>query len=370
MIKVLFLIHDLGVGGAEKVLVNLVNHMDKTVFDITVIALFGGGVNEQFLNKNVRYISVFKKVFPGNVAFMKLFSPRRLHKWFIKDNYDIEISYLEGPSARIISGCDSGAKLVSWIHVEQKTRKIADGAFRNHREAFDCYRKFHRTICVSEAVKDDFTALFPKVRNIEVLYNTIESDLIRQKAKEKIAEAAFRQYCGVKVCIVGKIAKNKGIMRLARIHKRLIEKGYDHRIYALGVGSEQEAVEQYLRNNGLTDSFIFLGYKTNPYKYIAQSDLLVCASYSEGFSTAVTEALIVGTPVVTTLCAGMKELLGEDNEYGLVTENDEAALEKGLETILFDTKLLEHYREKAVKRGQKFVTNNTVQAVENMLDNL
>ena len=47
MKKVLFLIHDLGQGGAEKVLVNLVNHMDMSRFDITVIALFGGGINEQ-----------------------------------------------------------------------------------------------------------------------------------------------------------------------------------------------------------------------------------------------------------------------------------------------------------------------------------
>ena len=47
--KILFLIHDLGHGGAEKVLVNLVNNMDPEQFEIHVTALFGGGVNEQFL---------------------------------------------------------------------------------------------------------------------------------------------------------------------------------------------------------------------------------------------------------------------------------------------------------------------------------
>ena len=53
MKKILFLIHDLGHGGAEKVLVNLVNNMDPTQFDITVMALFGGGVNEQFLKPHI-----------------------------------------------------------------------------------------------------------------------------------------------------------------------------------------------------------------------------------------------------------------------------------------------------------------------------
>ena len=46
MKKVLFFIHDLGPGGAEKVLVNLVNNMDPEVFEITVMTLIGGGVME------------------------------------------------------------------------------------------------------------------------------------------------------------------------------------------------------------------------------------------------------------------------------------------------------------------------------------
>ena len=63
MIKILFMIHDLGEGGAEKVLVNLVNNMDPTKFDITVLSLFGGGINEQFLKKTIRYQTVFSKAF-------------------------------------------------------------------------------------------------------------------------------------------------------------------------------------------------------------------------------------------------------------------------------------------------------------------
>ena len=55
MIKILFLIHDLGQGGAEKVLVNLVNNMDYSKFDVTVMTLFDTGENRQFLNHNVKY---------------------------------------------------------------------------------------------------------------------------------------------------------------------------------------------------------------------------------------------------------------------------------------------------------------------------
>ena len=105
MKKVLFLIHDLGQGGAEKVLVNLVNNLDKTKFDITVMSIFDIGENKQFLDSSIKYKSCFKHMVRGNSHLMKLLSPKQLHQWLIKDKYDIEVAYLEGPCARIISGC-------------------------------------------------------------------------------------------------------------------------------------------------------------------------------------------------------------------------------------------------------------------------
>ena len=102
MKKILFVIHDLHHGGAEKVLVNLVNNMDRENFDITVMALFGGGVNEQFLKKDVKLIICHKRAVRGNSKIMKLFSPQFLFSYYIKDKYDIIVSYLEGPSARIV----------------------------------------------------------------------------------------------------------------------------------------------------------------------------------------------------------------------------------------------------------------------------
>ena len=89
MIKVLFLINDLGQGGAEKVMVNLVNNMNQTKFDITVIALFGGGVNEQFLRPEIHYRAVFSKVIPRNSHIKKLFTPKQIQKFLVKEKYDI-----------------------------------------------------------------------------------------------------------------------------------------------------------------------------------------------------------------------------------------------------------------------------------------
>ena len=93
---------------------------------------------------------------------------------------------------------------------------------------------------------------------------------------------------------------------------------------------------------GIADVVTLLGYQTNPYKYVAKCDLFVCASFAEGFSTAATEALIVGTPVCTVEVSGMKEMLGENNEWGVVTENDDEALYHGIKQLLDEPSLLAH----------------------------
>ena len=368
MKKILFLIHDLGQGGAEKVLVNLVNNIDLSKFDVSVMALFGGGVNEQFLRPEIKYRAVFKKPFPGNSRIMKLFSPRFLHKLFIKEHYDVEVSYLEGPTARIVSGCtDENTKLVSWIHCTMKSENDVSVGFRSVKEANLCYNKFDLSAFVSKGVKDAFLEHSEYTGRAEVLYNTIESEMIRKKSAEHCDALAANT---VKLIAAGTLKQVKGFDRLLKIAKRLVENRFDFHLYVLGVGPMQNELEEYIKSNNLCDAVSLLGYDTNPYKYISKCDLFVCSSYSEGFSTAATEALIVGTPVVTVEVSGMKEMLGENNEYGVVTENTEDALYEGIKKMLSTEGMLEDYAKRAEERGNFFSMDNTTKAVEDMLANL
>lgn len=366
MLKILFLIHDLGQGGAEKVLVNLVNNMDRSKFDITVMALFGGGVNEQFLAPDIHFRAVFPKEAPGNSKLMKLLTPKQLHKLCVKGHYDIEVSYLEGPSARVISGCQSAdTKLVSWIHVEQHTIGKLAGSFRNGNEARECYNRFDQTVCVSQYVHDDFCGILGFRKPCRVLYNTVESDKILAVASEAATE--LKDDGKLRLIAVGTLKESKGYMRLLRIIKYLKDESYPIHLYILGIGPLRQSMEDYIRQSELSDGVTLLGYQTNPYKYVSKCDLFVCASHAEGFSTAATEALIVGTPVCTVEVSGMKEMLGENNEYGVVTKNSEDALYEGIRELLSEPERLAHYKKQAAIRGAMFSTENTVKAVEEML---
>ena len=366
MKRTLFLIHNLGQGGAEKVLVNLVNNMDRSKFDISVTVLFGGGVNEQFLAPDIHFHAVFPKEVPGNSKLMKLLTPKQLHRLCVKEHYDIEISYLEGPSARVISGCQAPeTKLVSWIHVEQHTMDKLAGSFRSEQEARGCYNRFDQTVCVSQYVHDDFCQLLNFRKPCRVLYNTVESDKILSEASEAASELADDGK--IRLIAVGTLKQSKGYMRMLQIILRLQDEQYPVHLYILGIGPLQQEMEDFIRQNKLQDTVTLLGYQTNPYKYVSKCDLFVCASFAEGFSTAATEALIVGTPVCTVEVSGMKEMMGENNEWGLVTENSEEALYQGIKRLLDSSDLLAHYKSQAILRGQNFRTSETVKDVEQML---
>lgn len=367
MIKILFMIHDLGPGGAEKVLVNLVNNLDKTKFDVTLISLFGGGVNEKNLNKDIHYRYIFKNMIRGNSKIMKLFSPEILHKYCIKNNYDVEVSYLEGPSARIISGCcNPNTKLISWIHVEQHTKKIAAQSFRSYTESVQCYEKFDGVVCVSESVKNDFHQLYPTINKVDVLYNINETDKILRLKNEEI-DCDFFDNSDFRICGVGKLMPIKGFDKLARIHKKLIDDGLSLHTYVLGDGSDRLSIEKYVRENNIEKSFTLLGYKDNPYKYLAKCDLFICASTAEGFSTAATESLIVGVPVITTPVAGMEEMLGKHNQYGIICDMSEQSLYENIRKVLLNRDLLNHYKALALERGKMFSKQVTLHKCEKYL---
>lgn len=371
MKKILFFIPNLMHGGAEKVLVNLVNNLDKQKYDITLQTIFDVGVHRKNIASNINYKYVFKRIFRGNSIIFKLFSPKFLYKRFIKEQYDIVISYLEGPAARIVSGCPyKDTKKVSWIHTELNSKELFSKGFRNFQEAKECYQKYDKIICVSNTVKETFFYVSRiKKDNINVLYNTNETEDILSKSKQYIDDVEFNKDV-INICSVGKIMENKGYYRLAKVHKKLMDEGLNHNIYIIGIGEDEQRIKNYLKENNLEDSYKLIGFKENPYKYVAKSDLFICSSYREGFSTAVTEALIVGTPVVSTLCSGAKELLGNNNEYGIVVENSEEGIYEGLKLMLKDKELLSYYKEKSIERGRFFSREKSVKAVENMIDEI
>lgn len=371
MKKILFFIPTLGEGGAERVLVNLVNNLDTSKYEITVFTLFNDGIYRNELKKNIFYKYYFKRSFRGNIHFFKILNPRLLFKIMISDKYDIIISYLEGPTTRIISGNTSQyTKIVNWVHTEIYDRKVITRSYRSFAEALKSYSVYDATIFVSKTVKDSFEELFGRHPNKHyVLYNTINTEDILKKSEETIDDIIFSDE-KINLISVGTFKEKKGFMRLLTIVHKLVSEGENIHLYLLGKGEQEDKYKEYIGKNNLDEHVTIIGFRSNPYKYVKKSTLFVCSSYSEGYSTAVTESLILGTPVITTLCSGMEELLGDSNQFGIIVDNNEDALYDGLKKILNNNDLLKYYKVKALERSEHFSTKKTVMEVEKMLDNL
>lgn len=349
MTKILFFIESLCGGGAEKVLRNLVNAMDKSEFEITVQTLYPNAA-AKYLAPEIEYKFCYPAATAANNARMRLEAALGLtYPLHIKGDYDIEVAYLECGSTKIMAGSTNKSALkLAWVHCDLAKKADDPTTFAKATEKY--YAKFDKVVCVSDTAKQSYQDLFPKGPQAETVYNTVNDFEIRKNA-ESFA-CICRGETPALVC-VGRLSAEKGVDRLLKAHARLLKDGHMHSLWIVGDGPDREALEQYAEMYGITNTVHFEGFKDNPYPYMADADILACASRYEGFSTFITEGLILGKPIVTTDCSGMRELLGE-SEYGLITDNDDEAFYLGLKRMLTEPGLAEHYAEKAAERGKDF----------------
>ena len=158
----------------------------------------------------------------------------------------------------------------------------------------------------------------------------------------------------------------KAFDRLVRIVSKLRRKAYEVELWIAGEGEERLKLEALIKAMDLEPHVKLLGFQQNPYKYMAHCDLFVCSSLSEGYSTAVTEALILGLPVVTTNCSGMHELL-DKGPCGIIAENNEEALHEAIASILDNPGKLAGLAEKAKERSRDFSIDALMEPIETLL---
>lgn len=392
MKKVLIAIHTLQMGGVEKIVINLLKNIDKEKFDVTLLSIVNDGIYIDEVKKidNIKYKYFFNSLFkksredansPYNRITSKIMNiiwkyylfmikhfPKYLYKKNIKEKYDIEISFLEGKVAKIIANSPNpNSKKIAWIHtdIENICRM---NIFKSLQEEIDCYNKFDKIVCVSSDVKDHFIHKTGITENIIIQTNPINSEEIIEKSKEKITKKLKRD--GLVLCAVGRLAYEKGFDRLLKIHKKLLKENIKNTIWIVGEGVERKHLEKYISGNNLEDTVELIGYTSNPYKYIKNADIFVCSSRVEGLSSVVIEATILEKPIVTTMCSGMTDILGEDNDNAMIVSNNTDDLYLGINKMITDNELRRKYENNIKNISNEFNINHVIKNIENLLDNL
>jgi len=360
MIKVLFFIETLEGGGAEKVLRDLVNHMDLSKFDITVRTVWPCDASK-LLKSGIRYSAFYPSQSRINRMRYRAEAETGLaYRLHIKDTYDIECAYLEMGSTKVMSAStNKTAKKLAWIHCDLK-RIVSDPKALAEKTA-PWYEKFDRVICVSSGVRASFVELFGNRTPSTVLHNVIDDYDIRKKSEMPLPEGMAHRK--LTMTAVGRFSRPKNYLRLLRTHERLLREGIDHELWLVGDGEERQKIVRFVQEHGLESSVIMPGFLNNPYPCIREADVVASSSSYEGYSTFLTEGIILGKPIVTTEVFGVRELLG-DSTFGLITDNDDESFFLGVRAMLTDGALRAKYSEKARNRSLSFKAERLVKSTE------
>lgn len=328
------------IGGAERVLVDIVNEL-KDKYDITIFTLYGKGEFESQLDKKIKIINLYNERYDNLSTLKKKLIPfyvlkcgKRIYKKYIKDKYDLEIAFLEGPITRIFSYKSNKNKIV-WIH-NDISKVFGEGIKAKLKLKIDkkIYRKYDKLVFVSRDNQKSFNNIF-NINGIEekeqVIYNYINKKRILEKSKENIGQEYIDNNIPsiISVC---RLVTQKGIDRLIYVHKKLIDEKLNHNIYIIGDGPEKGKLVEKIKQLNVEDTFKLMGSRQNPYPYIKRADYFALLSNYEGYGMVLDEAKILNKNIIITNTAAKEALEGYSNK--IILENNEDAIFEGLKQIL------------------------------------
>lgn len=366
MKKILLLLPSLTVGGMEKAAVTLANALTAAGNAVTVMTLEPVFDLKTALSDSVRLLhKPYKKHIGQKIPYLRhrryddgmwetRASANSLYRYYVGgETYDVEIAFFHGLPVKIISGSDNPrAVRLTWIHNDFTKIRGYQFNFKDFTAMQAAYRRFDRVVCVSEQARQGFIRTVGDTQNTQTIYNLLPVANIRALAQQPID---YRYPAdALNVVLVGRLAdSHKGQRRLIAALARLRREGKRVSLTLVGGGSDQELIADAVREHGAAAYVFMTGSRENPYPYIAQADLLVCASYYEGYNLTVAEALILGIPVLSTDCTGPREILN-NGEFGLLVENSEQGLYDGLRQLCDHPDLLRRYKSKAAQRQDFF----------------
>lgn len=380
--KLLFAIGMFAGGGAEKVLVNMVNEMDLSKYDITIYSVFDTGLRPELkdgikLKYSLRVKRGSNDTVKGDslkakflnwifLTFWRYFPMKLFYRMFIRGKYDYEIAYAEGIPHKIIAASPNKHSIkYAWIHIDLSVHERALEMFRSSKEELNTYKKFKKIIFVSDYAKEKFISKYGNSFDCVTKYNVNQNDLILNRSLEINTFACSKHPL---LITVGRLHEQKGYDRLLEAALNLKKAGLEFEIWIIGEGALRSEFDEYINSNDLNDYVKLLGYQENPYSYLVKADWFIAPSRYEGYSTVVSEAIILGIPVMVTGCSGMNEIT-DNGKYGIVVENSLEGIKCGIERIITMGKdeYKEYKRLTSIRRNY-FDPENKVKSICELFD--
>jgi glycosyltransferase involved in cell wall biosynthesis len=383
--KILIRIGSLRHGGAEKVLVTFLKNLPKDKYEIDLLLnLYSGKylaevpdfVNVLYLNKGEMIttnrlqdipVKAFRVIYQ---KVLKIF-PALLYQYILKGKkYDVEFAAIHGFRDEILDSPQKSSKKLIWIHNDLKKTE-----FHNYTdEEFRKFFGFDKIMVISEKIQQDFEVLAKNKEEkskIVRIYNPLDTEEIVLKSQEARSKNSNlgTQNPDPTFVSVGTVFPQKGFDRLLKVHKRLLEEGFPHKIQILGDGYDFENIKKLQQELKVTETATLFGFTDNPYPYFKNADFYILSSRYEGFPTVLFEAIALKKRIIATDVSGVKEML-ENGKLGLIVENSEDGIYDGMKKALQNPEGCHQYEKELENYEMPFNLENSVNAIVKIIDEL
>lgn len=306
----------LGLGGAERVAVELAGGLTAAGLAVDLVVATGGGPLAAEVAPGVRTVDLGARrtsaALPSLARYLRREQPRVLVP-------HVTHACLVALAAARLSGVGSGVGRVPVVVVEVSTlRRIAarSGLARDRllpALARRLYPSAAAVVANGRGVADDLVALCPRLAGrVEILPGPMIGERLWKGAAEAVDDDWFAPGRPPVVLAVGRLVPEKDLPTLLAAFARLRSGGRDARLLVLGEGPERARLEALAADLGLVQGtdVRLPGADPNPYRFMARAAAVVLSSVVEGLPTVLVEALALGAPVIATDCpSGPAEVL-------------------------------------------------------------
>lgn len=351
MKKVLFCINSLEIGGAEKVLVQLLKTIKKysNEYDIQVVTNIK---SDNFLVDEIKKVAKYTYLLKNKKCIMGSIVKRIKFFFLIKEN-DIIVDFLDGDFYKYTRNLKNKKKIV-WLHSSYESLK------NRKRDIEKKIKSYDETVVICKEIEEEIKNI--GLKKVKVIYNPFSFEDVLKKSTEEFTmkESKFlRDRFYITVCRLNENEKDvKTLLKAFSLYKG------KNKLVILGDGPDRKLLEKYSEELKINERVIFVGMVENPYKWIKKSEGLILSSKFEGLPTVLLESLILNKRTISSLCkTGPNEILnfGEFGELFEIGDYNQLALilNSELKNCEKDLKLKSHL--------EKFNEKNIVKEIMEVL---
>ena len=383
----------LRMGGLERVLIEVLQNIDKKKYNLTLVVdddcgednIFEKDIPEipyYFLKpqkliektnyyksrrKNILYKLMYN-IYMNIETYIKSKNLKNLIKKLGK--IDVFIDYDAG-ATKYIENIEADKKVV-WIHNSIPNLKKSESKIKRFGKRLE---KYNKIIAICDEMKEELTDIYPNLKErIIRIYNpfnfsrvlNLKDDL--SELNEKDRNLLKEDYC---IAISRLDTVQKDYKTLLKAFKILKSKGINKKLYIVGDGPSKEEIENTIREYDLIEEVKLLGRFKNPYIWLNNADFFIHSSKYEGFGLVLIEAAILDKLVISSNCpVGPTEILENGKSGILFNVGESEELAEKIEKVLNDKNLRNRYILSMKKRREDFKKENVLKEYEKLIDEI